>query len=131
MHDEHRTRSNQPIDRGGSAATPDQRTLAGVITLTEAGIDIDGQVFPWHIATDATITDHGGLQGLTVEIFCDKVQVDAIPRNATVQVAGRVERCTDHKPVQHRDARPPWCSACGLTADGHIPQGPLDRRADQ
>lgn len=24
-------------------------------------------------------------------------------------------RCSEHKPVQHRDARPPWCDSCGLT----------------
>ncbi len=26
-----------------------------------------------------------------------------------------------HKPVQHRDGKPPWCHACGLTADGQMP----------
>lgn len=29
--------------------------------------------------------------------------------------------CPDHKPVQHRDAKPPWCDECGLTADYQIP----------
>lgn len=23
-------------------------------------------------------------------------------------------RCTDHKPIQHRDGKPPWCGKCGL-----------------
>lgn len=23
--------------------------------------------------------------------------------------------CSDHKEVQHRDARPPWCNSCGWT----------------
>lgn len=23
------------------------------------------------------------------------------------------QACTNHKPVQHRDAKPPWCEACG------------------
>ncbi|GAA0528593.1 hypothetical protein GCM10010172_06480 [Paractinoplanes ferrugineus] len=23
-----------------------------------------------------------------------------------------------HRPTQHRDRKPPWCSACGRTADG-------------
>lgn len=35
--------------------------------------------------------------------------------------------CLDHRPVQHRDARPPWCKACGLTADGREPVGLLDK----
>lgn len=29
--------------------------------------------------------------------------------------------CGDHKPVQHRDRLPPWCKACGLTADFAFP----------
>ena len=35
--------------------------------------------------------------------------------------------CPDHRPVQHRDARPPWRKACGLTADGREPVGLLDK----
>jgi len=27
----------------------------------------------------------------------------------------------NHKPVQHRDGKPPWCPTCGLTADGNEP----------
>lgn len=29
--------------------------------------------------------------------------------------------CTDHKPRQHRDAKPPWCDKCGLTANMEMP----------
>lgn len=29
--------------------------------------------------------------------------------------------CVDHKPVQHRDLKPPWCNACGLTANFQEP----------
>lgn len=25
----------------------------------------------------------------------------------------------EHKPVQHRDRKPPWCHLCGCTADGN------------
>jgi hypothetical protein len=35
--------------------------------------------------------------------------------------------CNDHKPRQHRDAKPPWCDRCGLTAGGELPVGRLDR----
>lgn len=27
----------------------------------------------------------------------------------------------DHRPVQHRDGKPPWCKVCGLTEDGETP----------
>lgn len=36
--------------------------------------------------------------------------------------------CPDHKPVQHRDARPPWCRSCGKTADGSEPLRALRER---
>jgi hypothetical protein len=28
----------------------------------------------------------------------------------------------DHKPIQHRDGKPPWCPVCKLTADGQVPK---------
>lgn len=37
--------------------------------------------------------------------------------------------CNDHKPIQHRDSKPPWCNKCGLTVDYEIPVGRL--RGDQ
>lgn len=30
--------------------------------------------------------------------------------------------CSEHRPVQHRDGKPPWCPSCGLTADGYTPR---------
>ena len=37
--------------------------------------------------------------------------------------------CQDHRPVQHRDGKPPWCKTCGLTAYGVEPVGLFDREA--
>ena len=37
--------------------------------------------------------------------------------------------CPDHRPVQHRDGKPPWCKTCGLTARGTRPIGRLDPEA--
>ena len=31
----------------------------------------------------------------------------------------------DHKPVQHRDGKQPWCNHCGLTGNGNIPKSRL------
>lgn len=36
--------------------------------------------------------------------------------------------CSDHKPRQHRDGKPPWCRKCGLTAAGLVPISALKRR---
>lgn len=36
--------------------------------------------------------------------------------------------CARHAPVQHRDGKPPWCPACGLTADGQEPVSPFSKK---
>ena len=35
--------------------------------------------------------------------------------------------CPDHRPVQHRDGKAPWCKTCGRTAYGVEPVGLFDR----
>jgi hypothetical protein len=35
-------------------------------------------------------------------------------------------QCSNHKPVQHRDAKPPWCNNCGLTANYLKPASRFD-----
>lgn len=39
----------------------------------------------------------------------------------------QVVPCSNHNPVQHRDGKPPWCRACGLTADYQEPRSRLGR----
>lgn len=34
--------------------------------------------------------------------------------------------CPEHRPVQHRDGKTPWCSLCGLTKEGLRPVSKLD-----
>jgi hypothetical protein len=38
-----------------------------------------------------------------------------------------LESCERHKPVQHRDGKPPWCNNCGLTKNGQVPKPRLGR----
>ena len=38
---------------------------------------------------------------------------DALEAATRVPVQGEPNACLDHKPVQHRDGKPPWCNACG------------------
>lgn len=33
-------------------------------------------------------------------------------------LSGDLPLCADHRPIQHRDGKPPWCRTCGRTADG-------------
>ena len=39
--------------------------------------------------------------------------------------------CPGHRPVQHRDARPPWCNKCGLTAGGANPISRWERKGQR
>ncbi|WQY99798.1 hypothetical protein [Microbacterium phage MO526] len=36
----------------------------------------------------------------------------------------------DHRPVQHRDGREPWCRVCGLNADGNAPASRFESRRE-
>ena len=44
---------------------------------------------------------------------------DAIER-LRVAVADACPRGAEHRPVQHRDKKPPWCNACGRDSDGNM-----------
>lgn len=37
-----------------------------------------------------------------------------------------MEICSDHRPVQHRDGKEPWCKNCGLTGDLRVPVSYLE-----
>ncbi|MGO3887003.1 MAG: hypothetical protein ACTJHU_11970 [Mycetocola sp.] len=57
-----------------------------------------------------------GYEGLMAERDELKARLDAQTPDEGTRVPGH-----DHKPVQHRDGKPPWCNVCGLTAGGTIP----------
>lgn len=97
-------------------------------------------------AIQALVEVNRGLDVLDAELrrglFADARESIAAMRDLVrlADDAARVERrayrqsqappvidCDDHRPVQHRDARPPWCKKCGLTAGGAKPVGRLDR----
>lgn len=35
--------------------------------------------------------------------------------------------CEKHKPMQHRDGKPPWCRTCGRDATGRVPVSVIDK----
>lgn len=39
--------------------------------------------------------------------------------------------CSDHKPVQHRDGKPPWCNKCGLTAHYTAPKSRFEKKIEE
>ncbi len=42
--------------------------------------------------------------------------IEEVPDQHSAPTAG----CSDHKPVQHRDRKRPWCNFCGRAADGEL-----------
>ena len=82
-----------------------------------------------HLPVTAT-TDHGVTRvHVDHENFADTVQAIITaastvinPRHGIAEAfadptpgEGRAPDCPEHHPVQHRDAKPPWCNACGMT----------------
>jgi len=53
-------------------------------------------------------------------------------RSKPLQVVGgeQPETCVSHKPVQHRDGKPPWCRKCGRTVLFEVPTSRLDSAID-
>lgn len=42
------------------------------------------------------------------------------PALAAALAEPAIDACLNHKPVQHRDAKRPWCNHCGRAADGEL-----------
>lgn len=102
-------------------------------------------------AIQALVEVNRGLDVLDAELrrglFADARESVAAMRDLVrlADEAARVERrawersrrrapaigCEDHRPVQHRDARPPWCNQCGLTAGGAKPLSWLERKGQR
>lgn len=53
----------------------------------------------------------------------DALRAEAMEARAALEHAVADACGEGHKPTQHRDARPPWCRRCGMTADGRIAAG--------
>lgn len=53
---------------------------------------------------------------------------DRIAHEVNIGTVGSVQ-CDQHKPVQHRDGKPPWCRACGKTAANTVPNSRFSKEA--
>jgi hypothetical protein len=58
---------------------------------------------------------------VVVEVSDDAGAAIVAAMNATHRPSEPPPACAEHKPVQHRDGKPPWCKRCGLTADFQTP----------
>ncbi len=79
---------------------------------------------------------HGSAQTLQAECCCEvsppefggpipdrecPIHGEAVqtpPQPLATGVQSEEPACSDHRPVQHRDAKPKWCNACGKGNDG-------------
>ena len=72
--------------------------------------------------------------GVRLQIDRERVVLDAeqrreVARFLRVGPSPYVD-CPDHRPVQHRDGKPRWCSMCGLDIGGHVPKSVFDKKRD-
>lgn len=63
-----------------------------------------------------------------VEISVDPNLSSMLRDKIGVSIGDVSIECAKHKPRQHRDAKPPWCDACGLTAEFKKPVSFLEKR---
>lgn len=66
------------------------------------------------------------------EIFASLIRV-VVPGTSIAEevFVDPTQLCSEHKPRQHHDAKPPWCDKCGLTAGYEFPVGRLDREREE
>jgi hypothetical protein len=65
----------------------------------------------------------GGITGVSIaddDSFVQTEQGKHVKSEMDIQLEAGIP-VHDHKPVQHRDAKPAWCPRCGLTADYQQP----------
>jgi hypothetical protein len=83
--------------------------------------------------TDATArADVASLERLDPRRRAD---VEAVREKIAEAVTGEPEGAEplpehDHKPIQHRDGKVPWCHVCGLDRDYNAPQGRFGTRRE-
>lgn len=76
------------------------------------------------VATIETIDRRRGMEALKAELVEHlSKEEEQLARDVfrRIREAKEAQANHEHVPVQHRDGKPPWCRACGLTADGKIP----------
>ena len=87
--------------------------MAQAYEIQERGLTIDGEHFPFFL-------EEGGPRveqiepGLPLHILWLPVLVEAPLAGYMHEKPGQSAEpvCANHKPVQHRDGKPPWCNTC-------------------
>lgn len=101
-----------------SPANPAGLKLAQHIDLnTDTKVlTIDGEPFGYYLADEPVIVtiDSNSIPTIDIRLIAEHITVSPAPD------------AHDHQPVQHRDGKPPWCAACGLTTDGSVPLSSFD-----
>jgi hypothetical protein len=69
--------------------------------------------------TGVSIDDHGSLTGVDVEDMVPDHEITIPEAEAVFEHEPHA-----HKPVPHRDGKPPWCDTCGLTTGYLKPLAP-------
>ncbi len=85
------------------------------------GCTCGGVVTPTEVEMLAEQTYYDVLRVLPWGEASDEVKAEIRQR---VDAALKVCPPSEHRPVQHRDGRKPWCNTCGLTARYNTPEVP-------
>lgn len=87
--------------------------------LTRHQLTIDGEPFPYYMDARGPrvepVGDNFPLHVLWVPIIIDAPLPEYVEELPGVPAQ---PECDNHKPVQHRDGRPPWCNECGAFGGG-------------
>lgn len=108
----------------------EQPRIAKSYEITDREIRVDGELFPYYVHEDGPRIEpaaDGMLTTLWVPILIEQPcpSLGAPKNTQTIQIeqidspngeSWSIEP-HDHAPVQHRDGKPPWCNACGFTAN--------------
>lgn len=108
--------------------------------IEKAAREIYRQLYPGPICThdskrtpESDLREHDlayeawdrGKEGYAPGVICRKA-AQRLADAGLLAPDTRPAPCHNHKPVQHRDNKPPWCKQCGLTAGGETPLSRAD-----
>lgn len=99
------------------AATIGTAAVAGAITMN------GHEVATFTVDVPVTTTLGADTSGVTVTVGPVQPALAQALRDAADALDREEPADHEHQPKQHRDGKPPWCHACGLTATGQVPTG--------
>lgn len=77
---------------------------------------------------DFVMEDGEEMQAIRIPWEEARAEANARNEKATTPLKVWTHECENHKPVQHRDGKPPWCRECGLDKNYQEPISIFNRQ---